>query len=412
MSRFWKIALIVIAVIVVAGVGFRLLHKPSGAATSQAAGKGKDKDGKPDTPPVPVTVVPVMKQNVPVYLTALGTVQALNTVTVSPQVSGQLLSLDFTEGQPVKKGQLLAQIDPRSYQATFDQARARQQQDQALLSTAKSNLERSQDLAAKGYISKQDLDTLRNTTSQYRAAVAADGASMRDSQVLLNYTKVISPIDGLAGIRGVDPGNVITTTTAIVTLTQLHPINILFSLPEQNLDLVRTAAGQQGAALQVTALDRTDAHPIASGGVLKVIDNQIDTSTGTFRLKSEFTNSKNELWPGQFVNVQLLVNTVNGGLVVPAQAVQRGPDGDYVYQVQADSTVKMQAVVIAGEVGDSHVMVGSGLKAGDRVVTEGQFRLKPGSKVNALKPGEVPAAPTTAELEKAKKDNSGGRGRH
>ena len=409
MSRFWKIALIVVAVIVVAGVGFRLLHKPAGAASTQAAAKGKDgKDGKDATPPVPVTVVPVAKQNVPVYLTALGTVQALNTVTVNPQVPGQLLSLDFIEGQPVKKGQVLAQIDPRTYQAAYDQAAAKQRQDQALLETAKSNLTRSQDLAAKGYISKQDLDTLRNTAAQYAAMVAADAASVRDSQVQLAYTKVISPIDGLAGIRNVDPGNVVTTSTGIVTLTQLHPINVMFTLPEQNLDMVRAAAAQEGASLQVTALDRTDAHPIASGGVLKVIDNQIDTSTGTFRLKSEFPNAKNELWPGQFVNVQLLVNTVDGGLVIPAQAVQRGPDGDYVYQVQADSTVKMQAVAIAGEVGDSHVMIGSGLKVGEQVVTEGQFRLKPGSKVNALKPGEVPAAPTAAELEKAKQNSKGG----
>ncbi len=410
MSRFWKIALIVIAVIVVAAIGFRLLHKPAAPASAQTA--SKDKDGKNETPPVPVTAVPVVKQNVPVYLTALGTVQALNTVTVSPQVGGQLMSLEFTEGQPVKKGQVLARIDPRTYQAAYDQAVARQRQDQAQLETAKSNLARSQDLAAKGYISKQDLDTLRNTASQYQAAVSADAAAVRDAQVQLAYTKVISPIDGLAGIRGVDPGNVVTTSTAIVTLTQLHPINIMFTLPEQNLDMVRTAAAQEGAALQVTALDRTDAHPIASGGVLKVVDNQIDTSTGTFRLKSEFTNSKNELWPGQFVNVQLLVNTVDGGLVIPAQAVQRGPDGDYVYQVQADKTVKMQAVVVAGEVGDSHVMIGSGLKAGDSVVTEGQFRLKPGSKVNALKPGEVPAAPTAAELDKAKKNTRGGGRRH
>ncbi len=406
MSRFWKITLIVIAVIIVAVVGFRLLHKPAPDASSTTATKGKD--GADETPPVPVTVVPVVKQNVPVYLTALGTVQALNTVTISPQVAGQLLSLEFTEGQPVKKGQVLARIDPRTYQAAYDQALAKQHQDQALLDTAKSNLGRSQDLAAKGYISKQDLDTLRNTTTQYQAAVAADAASIRDSQVQLNYTKVISPIDGLAGIRGVDPGNVITTSTALVTLTQLQPINIMFTLPEQNLDMVRKAASQEGASLQVAALDRTDAHPLASGGVLKVIDNQIDSSTGTFRLKSEFPNANNELWPGQFVNVQLLVNTVDGGLVIPAQAVQRGPDGDYVYQVQADKTVKMQTVVIAGEVGDSHVMIGSGLKVGDRVVTEGQFRLKPGSKVNALAPGEVPAAPTAAELEKAKTTSRGG----
>jgi membrane fusion protein, multidrug efflux system len=410
MSRFWKIALIVIAVIIVAVVGFRLLHKPAGSASAQTAGKGKD--GKDETPPVPVTVVPVVKQNVPVYLTALGTVQALNTVTVNPQVGGQLLSLDFTEGQPVKKGQVLAQIDPRTYQAAYDQALAKQHQDQALLDTAKSNLLRNQDLITKGYISKQDMDTLRNTAAQYQATVAADAANIRDTQVQLAYTKVISPIDGLAGIRGVDPGNVVTTTTSIVTLTQLHPINVMFTLPEQNLDMVRTAASQAGAVLQVTALDRTDAHPIASGGILKVIDNQIDATTGTFRLKSEFPNVKNELWPGQFVNVQLLVSTVDGGLVIPAQAVQRGPDGDYVYQVQGDHTVKMQPVVVAGEVGDSHVMIGSGLKVGEQVVTEGQFRLKPGSKVNALKPGEVPAAPTADQLDKAKKNSTGGGRRH
>jgi multidrug efflux system membrane fusion protein len=413
MSRFWKIALIVVVVIIVAVVGFRLLHKPAaGEGSAQAAGQGKNgknKDGTDETPPVPVTVVPVERQNVPVYLTALGTVQALNTITVNPQVGGQLMSLDFIEGQPVKKGDVLARIDPRTYQAAYDQAIAKKNQDAALLSTARSNLTRSQDLATKGYISKQDLDTLRNTSAQYAAAVEADAASVRDSQVQLNYTKVLSPIDGVAGIRSVDPGNVVTTSTAIVTLTQVHPINVMFPLPEQNLDMVR-AATQNGTVLQVTALDRTDAHPLASGGALKVINNQIDTTTGTFQLKSEFPNAKNELWPGQFVNVQLLVNTVSGGLVIPSQAVQRGPDGDYVYQVQADSTVKMQPVVIAGEVGDSHVMISTGLNVADQVVTEGQFRLKPGSKVKALKPGEVPAAPSAADLDKAKKGaHQGGR---
>jgi multidrug efflux system membrane fusion protein len=410
MSRFWKIALIVIAVIIVAVVGLRLLHKPTGATSAHGAAAGK-KGAADDAPPVPVTAVPVVRQNVPVYLTALGTVQALNTITVNPQVGGQLMSLNFTEGQPVKKGDVLAQIDPRTYQAAYDQAVAKKQQDNALLATARSNLARSKDLVTKGYISKQDMDTLSNTAAQYTAAVAADAASIRDSEVQLNYTKVRSPIDGLAGIRGVDPGNVVNTSTAIVTLTQLQPINVMFPLPEQNLDMVR-AATQSGAALQVSALDRTDAHPLAADGALKVIDNQIDTTTGTFRLKSEFPNSKNELWPGQFVNVRLLVNTVDGGLVIPAQAVQRGPDGDYVYQVQADSTVKMQPVVLAGEVGDSHVMVSSGLKVDDQIVTEGQFRLKPGSKVKALKPGEVPAGPSDADLEKAKNGaHAGGRRR-
>ena len=410
MSRFWKIALVVIAVIVVAAVGYRVLHKsPDGAGgtTPKSAGSGAD------AAPVPVTVVPVVKQNVPVYLTALGTVQALNTVTVNPQVAGQLISLDFVEGKPVTKGQLLARIDPRTYQAAYDQAVAHQRQDEAQLATARSNLSRSNDLASKGYISKQDLDTLRNTANQLQATVAADAASVRDSKVQLDYTRVLSPIDGLAGIRGVDPGNVVNTSTALVTLTQLHPINIMFSLPEQSLEVVRKAVQADPTALQVSALDKTDAHPIATGGALKVIDNQIDASSGTFRLKSEFPNAGNELWPGQFVNVQLLVKTVDGGLVIPAQAVGRGPDGDYVYQVQGDDTVKMTPVVIAGEVGDSHVMIGSGLKAGEQVVTEGQFRLKPGSKVKALKPGEIPAAPTEAELQKAKQNaaKGGRRGR-
>lgn len=408
MSRFWKIALVVIAVIVVALVGFRLLHKPSGDASSQTAGKGKD--GADATPPVPVTVVPVVKQNVPVYLTALGTVQALNTVTVNPQVAGQLMSINFTEGGPVKKGQVLAQIDPRTFQASYDQAVSKRSQDQSLLATAHSNYQRSQDPKYSQYVAKVNLDTLKNTVAQYQAAVAADDAAIRDAKVQLDYTQIRAPIDGLAGIRAVDPGNVVNTSTSIVTLTQLHPINVMFTLPEQNLDMVRRAA-QSATPLQVTALDRVDAHPIASGGVLRVIDNQIDTSTGTFRLKSEFSNDANVLWPGQFVNVQLLVNTVDGGLVVPAQAVQRGPDGDYVYLVQGDNTVKMQPVVVAGEVGDSHVMIGSGLKVGESVVTEGQFRLKPGSKVNPLKPGEVPAAPTAAELEKTKKDAAKGGGR-
>ncbi len=400
MSRFWKIALIVVAVVVLAIVAVRLLHKPGGA------GRPGGMDGK-DNAPVPVTVVPVARENVPVYLTALGTVQALNTIAVNPQVGGQLLSLDFTEGQPVKKGQVLAQIDPRTYQASYDQQLSKRSQDESLLATARSNYERSKDPKYSQYVAKSDLVTQHNTVMQYEAAVAADDAAIRDAKVQLDYTQIRSPIDGLAGIRSVDPGNVVTTGSTIVTLTQLHPINVMFTLPEQNLDMVRRA--QQEAPLQVTALDRVDAHPVATGGVLKVIDNQIDTTTGTFRLKSEFPNEKNELWPGQFVNVRLQVRTDSGALVIPAEAVQRGPDGDYVYQVQGDNTVKMQPVVVAGEVGDSHVMIGSGLKAGEQVVTEGQFRLKPGSKVNPLKPGEVPPAPTAADLQKAKQQGRGGR---
>ncbi|QNJ99732.1 efflux RND transporter periplasmic adaptor subunit [Dyella telluris] len=417
MSRFWKIALIVVVVIVVGGIGFRLLHKPAaedgaqgqgrGQHKGQGAGEGQDKDK--DAAPVPVTVESVVKQDVPVYLTALGTVQALNTVTINPQISGQMLSINFKEGQEVKKGELLAQIDPRPFQAAYDQAAAKQQQDEAQLATAQSTLKRNDALVAKGYVAQLDMDTYRNNVANLTATVAADKAAVRAAKVNLDYTRIISPIDGVAGIRNVDPGNVVTTTTAVVTLTQVHPIYVMFNLPEQNLEAVRSASGN-GDPLEVLALDRADAHTLADDGQLNVVDNQIDTTTGTFKLRSVFQNAKSDLWPGQFVNVRLKVRTVAGGLVIPAQAVQRGPDGDYVYLLQQDQTVKMQPVKVANEVGDSHVMIGSGLALNDQVVTEGQFRLKPGSKVKALKPGEVPAAPTAAELDKAKKNGKQGGG--
>jgi multidrug efflux system membrane fusion protein len=402
MSRWksrWKIALVVVIALVIVVVAVRVLHKPSKAGRAGAADANA---------PVPVTVVPAVSKNVPVYLTANGTVQALNTVTVHPQVAGQLLKLTFTEGTEVKKGEVLAEIDPRTYQAQYDQAVARERQDQAQLATARSNVTRSEGLIAKHYVSEADPNTQRNTVKQLEATVAAGAANARDLKVQLDHTKVKAPIDGLAGIRMVDPGNVVSTTDGIVVLTQLHPINVMFPLPAQNLDLVRAA--QAEAPLPVSALDSADSHVIAGDGKLTVIDNQINPNSGSFQLKSEFPNTRGELWPGQYVSVRMQVNTVKNGLVVPTEAVQRGPDGDYVYLLQAGNTVKMQPVTVAGEADTTHQMIGSGLKPGDKVVTEGQFRLKPGSKVEPLAPGQVPKAPTAAQVKKAAQ--SGGRGRH
>ena len=401
MSR-WKIVLIAVGVILLALLGYRIF----GASKGGPAAGGPM--GQANKTAVPVTVVSVQQKNVPVYLFAQGTVQARNTASVRPQVGGLLLSLKFQEGTEVEEGQVLAEIDPRTYQAQYDQAVARQRQDAAQLATARSNLERSNDLIKKSYISKQDLTTIENTVNQYAAAVAADAASVRDAKLKLDYTKVRAPFTGMAGLRQVDPGNVITSTDTIVVMTQIHPINLLFTLPAKNLEQVRVA--QASGDLHVAALDGADNHVLDDDGLLKVIDNQIDTGSGTFRLKAEFPNQKSTLWPGQFINVRLKVGDVENGLVIPAQAVQRGPDGDYVYLLKDDDTVTMQPVHSAGEADNTSALIDQGLGADDKVVTEGMFRLKPGSKVKPLAPGEVPPAPTAEELKNAAKQG-GGRGR-
>lgn len=392
MSR-WKWLLIGVAIMLAGIVAWRLWGQ---RAPGPARGAGAN-DG-----PVPVTVVAAERKDVPIFLNALGTVQALNTVTVNAQVGGQLKALHFKEGEEVKKGDLIAEIDPRTYQAALDQATAKKKQDQAQLSASRSTLARYEQLIKQNFVAAQDLENQRQSVLQQEALIAADDAAISSARTELSYTRITAPIDGIAGIRQVDVGNLVTAngSTGIVVLTQVHPLNVVFSLPEQDIDRVRTS-GEPADSLVVTALDRNDSHEIAKG-VLKVVDNQIDASTGTFKLKSEFTNENNALWPGQFVNVRVQIKTVRGGVVVPATAVQRGPDGSYAYVVQADSTVAMQPLTLGDPAGDSTVLITSGLDAGDKVVTEGQFRLKPGSKVQALAPGEAAPATSAEELAKIK----------
>lgn len=421
MSR-GKVALIAVAVIIVIIIGYRMLA--GGANPGNMAGGG---DGSAE--PVPVTVVPATEENVPVYLTNQGTVQPISTVNVQAQIGGQLLSLDFDEGKPVKKGQVLAYIDPRTIQAQLDQALAKRAQDKTLLATAKANLARSESPQYRQYVAQIDRITQKNTVAQYQAAVASDDAAIASSRVQLGFTKVTSPIDGVAGIRQVDPGNVIGTSTTIVTVTQMHPIDVIFSLAGQYLDEVRTAQAKMPLKVAILGADN---HVVEADGTLKVIDNQIDPNTGAFKLKAEFQNSDNQLYPGEYANIRLEVSVDGDALVIPTAAVQRGPDGEYVWlitdQPPASATaqqakaappgkrtseqtrargkpaalpvkyVKMQAVTTGGEAGNSGLIVTTGLQAGDEVVTAGQFRLRQGSKVNALKPGEIPAPPTTAEI--------------
>lgn len=406
MSRFWKIVLLVVAVLVIAVVGMRLMGGKKGDAGGPAA-EGRQGGDPANAGPVPVTVIDAVRQDVPVYASALGTVAAMNTVTVSPQVGGQLISLNFKEGQEVKKGDLLAQIDPRTLQASYDEAAAAKRQNQAQLATARSNYQRSNSAEYRQYVAKTDLDTQRNQVAQFESAVAANEASMRAAQVQLQYTRVTAPISGIAGIRAVDAGNIVGAGTALVTLTQIHPIHVVFNLPERQLPAVRQA--QAAGPVDIAALDRNDAHVLTDGGKLDVVDNQISSDSGTFRARALFDNEDNSLWPGQFVNVRMQLRTIAGGVVIPTQAVMRGPDGEYVYIVKPDSTVAMQTVKSGVEVGDSQVQITEGLKGGERVVSEGQFRLKPGAKVTALKPGETPAAPTEAELKAAQQQGGGGR---
>jgi membrane fusion protein, multidrug efflux system len=399
MSR-WKWALIAVALVLVGVIAWRLIahREAAGGGTGMRGGAGGNEA------PVPVTVVAVEQKDVPIFLSALGTVQALNTVTVNAQVSGQIQSINFKEGQEVKAGDTIAVIDPRTFQAALDQAAAKKKQDEAQLVASRSTLARYTELIKKSFVAAQDLENQNQLVRQQEALVAADDAAISTARTQLSFTKITAPIEGLAGIRQVDVGNLVTANsgTGIVVLTEVHPINVIFSLPEQDLDDVRTPDGAD--PLPVSALDRTDAHTIAEG-VLKVIDNQIDTTTGTFKLKAEFANEQNVLWPGQFVNVRVRVRTVDKGLIVPATAVQRGPDGSYAYVVQPDSTVKMTALKLGDEAGDSTILVTSGLNLGDKVVTEGQFRLKPGSKVQALAPGQSAPPTSAAELDKLKKQS-------
>jgi multidrug efflux system membrane fusion protein len=431
MSRT-KWILTLIGVVIVALVLWRVVS---------GSGKSSAKDDDANTP-VPVTVVPATTENVPVYLTSQGTVTPINTVNVQPQAGGQLLKLDFTEGGTVTRGQLLAEIDPRTLQAQLDQALAKRNQDQTQLQTAKANLERSENPKYAPYVAQIDKITQRNTVDQWQAAVAADNASIADTRVQLGFTRVTSPIDGIAGIRQVDPGNVITTASTIVTITQMHPIDVTFTLAGKYLDEVRVA--QAKAPLKVAILD-ADGSVVEADGVLKVIDNQIDPNTGSFKLKAEFPNLKNQLFPGQYANARLEVSIAADALVVPTAAVQRGPNGDYVWLItnqrpaassddtppaskgkgkhgaradraHADANAKpskfvvMQTITTGGESGDTGVIVTHGLKAGDLVVTAGQFRLNQGSAVTPMQPGEIPPPPTTAQIKAAAKQ--GGRRRH
>lgn len=371
--------LVIAAAGIVAAAVFIWLLRPAQASSAQAAA--------PAT--IAVSTAPVLRQDVPVYLEGLGTVQAFFTVKVTAQVNGALTRVAFREGQPVKRGQLLAQIDPRPYQAALDEARAALAKDEAQLADARKDLTRYVYLEPKKLASQQQVDTQRATVGELKAQIEADQAAIESAATELSYTRITAPIDGRTGIRQVDPGNIVhsTDTNGIVVLTQLQPITAIFTLPENALESVADAMSQ--GPVEVTAL--AEGGSLLDSGTLKLIDNEIDQTTGTIRLKAVFPNPKLRLWPGQFIHLRLLVRTARNALTVPAAALQRGPDGMFVYLVRPDSTVAMQAVTVANN-SETLAVVTRGLKPGEQVVISNLFRLQPGSRVRVQ--AAAPTQPT------------------
>jgi len=362
----------IVALLVVAVAAWRWLGaKPLPAAKPKA---------------IAVDVATVNRADVPVYLEGLGTVQAFYTVTITARVDGQIEKVAFKEGQDVKKGDLLVQIDPRPYQAALGVAIAARDKDRALLANAHRDMDRYAELEPEDLASKQTVDTQRALIAQLSAQIKGDEAAIDNARTQLEYTTIRSPIDGRTGIRQVDPGNNVhaTGTTGMVVVTQLEPISIIFTLPEE-------AFGQLSAALArgtvtATALSRDDKEELDHGTV-ELIDNQIDQSTGTIRVKVILPNKQRRLWPGQFVNVRVMTQLQRQVLTIPATALERGPDGPFTYVIQPDSTIRVAAITAGEQTGDI-VVVEKGLQAGDKVVASNQYRLQPGSLIrpNAFRP--------------------------
>ena len=377
MTLLRRTIVLLIAGLVIAGV-VAVYYMPQGQQT-QAASKGGRRGGGPATEPVPVLASYARAADVPVYLDGVGTARALNTVTVRSQVDGKLINISFTEGQDVPKGFVLAKIDPTTYQAQYDQAVAKKAQDEAQLANARLDHERYTRLAASNAVNKQQLDTQKAMVSQLEAQIKLDQAAIDNVRAILSYTDVIAPIAGRTGIRLVDEGNIVKAAdaTGIVILTQLRPISVLFSLPQQNLpDLNRGMAEGQ---LPVEALTPDGRSALDRGKVL-VIDNQVDQTTGTVKIKAEFPNANLQLWPGQFVNVRVLIDTLRQVVVVPTAAIQRGPNGPFVYVLKGNTTVTVRRVTLTQQ-DDVLAVVATGLEAGERVVTSGFARLAEGTEV-------------------------------
>jgi membrane fusion protein, multidrug efflux system len=368
-------SMIAIAVLIAAAAGgFIFWHQSDAEPNKEEAA----------TPPptTPVVAGTVKSGPVPIYLRGVGTVIAFNNVVVRSQITGPLTKIDFEQGQTVHKGDLLAEIDPRPYQAQLDQALANRDRDQALVDNAKTNLGRYEPLEAKGFATGQLVDTQKATVSQLEATVKGDDAVIENARVNLSYTKLTAPIEGVTGIRQIDEGNIIHPTDAngLVYVTQIQPISLIFTLPETTFVEIQQEMAK--GPVKVFAYSQDDKTQLDEGQLL-VIDNQINQTTGTIRLRATFPNAKRLLWPGELVNVRLLLRTEPEGLTIAAGAVQQGPNGSYVYVIGSDQSVELRPIQVA-QISGGQALIDSGLKANENVVVDGQYRLQPGTKIREL----------------------------
>jgi multidrug efflux system membrane fusion protein len=343
-----------------------------------------EKSAAPLPPPVPIVAGTVAEHDVPIYLIGVGTVVAYNTDVVRSQIQGQLVSINFIEGQAVHSGDLLAQIDPRPYQAQIEQFTANRDRDQAQLDNALANLTRYTPLEQKGFATTQLVDTQKAQVAQLQSAVKSDQALIEAANIQLSYTRLTSPINGVTGIRQIDVGNIIhpTDPNGLVVVTQVEPISVIFTLPETSLPQIQQQQLQTKAPLTVLAYSQ-DGKIKLDQGKLTLVDNEILQTTGSIRLKAEFPNKELRLWPGELISMRLLLDTRHNGLTVPASVVQQGPQGAYAYVVGPDGTVAIRPVVVA-QISEGQALIDSGLKANEQVVIDGQYRLQPGTHVKIL----------------------------
>jgi multidrug efflux system membrane fusion protein len=365
---------LLIAALAAGGLYFTHIHALEKAAATPA----------PPPPTAPIVAGTVTQHDVPIYLTGVGTVIAYNTDVVRAQIQGQIISINFTEGQAVHAGDLLAQIDPRPYQALIDQYIGNLERDQSQLKNAEANLKRYSQLGTNGWATPQLIETQQAQVGELQAAIKSDNALIDAAKVQLSYTRLTSPINGVVGIRQIDVGNIISpsNTNGLVVVTQLHPISLIFTLPETSLPQIQQQQEKTKTPFTVFAYNQDNSMQLDQG-VLGLVNNEILQTTGSIQLKANFDNKANKLWPGELVNARLLVDTRHNGLTVPAAVVQQGAKGPYAYVVNPDDTVAIRPIKVA-QIADGQALIDSGLKANEQVVVDGQYKLQPGTHVTLL----------------------------